>query len=92
MNCRNFEQLHGLDKVSKFHKAVISAYNSVKHIKSIEKLNEFEFFSHIIWANEHFRYKSNTLFLKHWVKNGFMYVKDLFIDDGTFVNEQYVFQ
>ena len=31
-------------------------------------------------------------FLKHWVKSGFMYVKDLFNDDGTFVNEQYVFQ
>ena len=42
--------------------------------------------------NEHFRYKSNTLFLKHWIKSGFIYVKDLFNDDGTFVNEQYVFQ
>ena len=92
MNCRNFEQLHGFDRVSEFHKAVISAYNSVKHIKPIEKLNEFEFFSQIIWANEHFRYNNNAFFWKHWVKSGFIYVKDLFNDDGTFVKEQYVFQ
>ena len=92
MNCRKFKQLHSFDRVSEFNKAIISAYNSVEHIKPIEKLNEFEFFSQIIWANEHFKYNSNTFFLKHWVKSGFMYVKDLFNDDGTFVNEQYVFQ
>ena len=32
--------------------------------------NELEFFLQVIWANDHFRYNSNTLFLKHWIESG----------------------
>ena len=38
--------------------------------------------SQIIWWNDKIRYKGNILYFKEWVKNGIVYIRDLYNDNG----------
>ena len=39
----------------------------------------------VIWGNEYFKSKHKTLFFKHWIESGFVFVKYLFTKDGKWL-------
>ena len=57
---------------------MLSAFNECK--LSTANLNSDQFLSQPIWNNKMFKFKGKSLCFKNWIKSGFLYVKDLFID------------
>ena len=47
----------------------------------------YEVFSQCIWGNEYLKLNNRNLYYKNWIVSGFIYVEDLFSDDGQFLNE-----
>ena len=58
-----------------------------KKIKPAIKLNNIELFSQIIWGNDCFKMNDQYLFYKNWLESGFIYVKDLFDNEGSWLTE-----
>ena len=47
--------------------------------------------SQVILGNEYFKSKQKTLFFKHWIESGFVFVKDLFTKDGKWLQSDEIF-
>ena len=50
------------------------------------------FFSQYIWFNKHFLYKGTCLNLKSFIESEFLFVTDLFNEQGEFVSGKYVIE
>ena len=46
----------------------------------------------VIWVNEYFTHKGRTLYYKHWIASGFIFVKDLFDESGSLLTERCMLQ
>ena len=46
----------------------------------------------VIWGNEYFTHKGGTLYYKHWIMSGFIFVKDLFDESGSLLTERCMLQ
>ena len=86
----NFRTKNGLDilsRIPKFHQDIFIYFNMCKTIKPAIKLNNIELFSQIIWGNEYFKMNDQYLFYKNWLESDFIYVKDLFDNEGSWLTE-----
>ena len=84
---RHKAQFDALTEIPKFYTCTILAYNFCKYIKPVHKLTNTELLSQSIWGNEYFKVKGKTLFFSNWIESGFLYVKDLLNNDGTWLKE-----
>ena len=90
MNFRKIESFNAINKIPMFYQQIFLSYNMCETIKPINQMNNFEIFSQSIWGNELFKTKENCLFFKNWIDSGFLLVKDLFDNDGTFISTEKV--
>ena len=90
MNFRKIESFNAINKIQMFYQQIFLSYNMCKTIKPINQMNNFEIFSRSIWGNELFKTKEKCLFFKNWINSGFLLVKDLFDNDGTFISTEKV--
>ena len=78
-NVTHFPEIRRLLKhIPMFYIEMLSAFNECK--LSTANLNSDQFLSQPIWNNKMFKFKGKSLYFKNWIKSGFLYVKDLFID------------
>ena len=70
-----------------FYKSVFVAYNKCKTCKVKKKYG-----NEIIWLNEEYKWKKKVLYYKNWIEAGYMYTKDLYNRDGSFIDERVVLQ
>ena len=87
MNFRTKTGLAILSRIPKFYQDIFIYFNMCKTIKPALKLNNIELFSQIIWGNEYFKMNDQYLFYKNWLESGFIYVKDLFDNKGSWLTE-----
>ena len=87
MNFRTKTGLDVLSRIPKFYQDIFIYFNVCKTIKPAIKLNNIELFSQIIWRNEYFKMNDQYLFYKNWLESGFIYVKDLFDKEGSWLTE-----
>ena len=87
MNFRTKTGLAILSRIPKFYQDIFIYFNMCKTIKPAIKLNNIELFSQIIWGNEYFKMNDQYLFYKNWLESGFIYVKDLFDNKGSWLTE-----
>ena len=52
------------------------AFNYCKCINPIYKLNNNELLSECLLGNDYFKVNGITIFLRNWLKNGFIFVND----------------
>ena len=90
MNFRDITKFEMLTGLPVFFKEIISAYNTCKYIKPLEKLSNYEFLTQIIWGNELFKMNNTPLCFKHWIKSGLIFVKDLLNENGELLNEAFI--
>ena len=91
MNFRKFDQFCVLLKIPKFYANMFIAFNYCKYIKPIYKLNNTELLSECLWGNDYFKVNGKTMFLRNWLKSGFIFVKDLLNDKGGWLDDKEIF-
>jgi len=69
-----------------FYKEVFFAYNKCKFTKCVDKMNNYDFQSQIIWCNSLFKFNNKCLLFKNWIKGGIVFVRDLFNQNGHFLS------
>ena len=75
-----------------FYQEILMSYFKSKSVKPFNKLTPHEIFLQPLWGNEHFKIKESNLYLKNWVKENIMYVKDLVTLDGSFFDENEIYK
>ena len=91
----NFNKVEAFPQVKAFPtfwQTVFLSFNKCRQNKDLNKMNKDEIFSQIVWGNKLFVHDNKCLLYKNWIKSGYIYVKDFFAADGSFINEHTVFQ
>ena len=82
-----------LKQIPKFYREVIISYNCAKAGKT-QEMSAKQFRSEIIWGNKIFTTqkgnKKQTLYVKHWIDVGLIYIKDLAFKNGE-LDEMYIY-
>ena len=73
-----------------FYKTVFEAYNKCKTMN--KEINGSDILKEPIWLNKRFLTKGNVLYYKHWIKKGFILVKDFFHRNGSMIDENEIIQ
>ncbi len=71
-----------------FYIDIFTAFHRCKTYHEVVCLNEFEFFNEPIWLNRRYMNKNACLYCKNWIQSGFIYVKDVFDNNGNFICEK----
>jgi hypothetical protein len=71
-----------------FYKQVFTCFNTCKSIN--DKLNHVHFLKQPIWSNERLSYRGKSIFFPNWLKSNFLYVKDLFTNNGVLKQPEYI--
>ena len=74
-----------------FYKEVFFAYNKCKFTKSVEKMNNYDFLSQIIWCNNMFKFNGKCILFRNWINCGIIFVKDLFKENGQLLSSTDIF-
>lgn len=74
----------------KFYKEVFLAYHFCQSKKNIKDMSSHEILRQLLWCNNMFKSKDKCLLYGHWIKSGFLYVKDLY-SQGVFLTENNLF-
>ena len=70
-----------------FYQEVLISFNKSRYIKPFERLNAHEIAQLPLWGSEYFKIRSKCMYIKHWLSNDILYVKDLFNEDGSVKND-----
>jgi len=73
-----------------FYSDCITSFNMCKTSKELNNMKVHDFCKQPIWCNRLFIHKDRSLLYKNWSKGGIRYVKDLYNEEGQFVNESYI--
>ena len=92
MNFRKVEDFWIFSTVPPFYQQVIISYNLCTTIRPINKLNTVEILSQPLWGNEYLKSKGKCLYNKNWLESGFLFVKDIVENDGSFLSEHNLLQ
>ena len=76
--------------IPKFYMECITSFNACKSRKRERDVHDF--LIQPIWCNNQFIINKQTICFTNWIKSGFMFVKDMYDENGSFVTGQYVFQ
>ena len=77
-----------IKQIPKFYQDVIISFNKCKTVKPFSLLNEHEIVQLPLWGTEYFKVKNTCLYLKKWIRNGIMYIKDLIGENGKIKNDE----
>ena len=72
-----------------FYQDILISFSLVKGATK-GKLTDNDFLKSIIWGNEAFQQKGKCLFLRNWIRSGYVFVKDLFDKHGDFFTEEVI--
>ena len=86
-NIRRIEKIEVFQKIPKFYREVIIAFNLCKDHIGIKDLRSHELYQQIIWLNDQFQHKEKYLMFKSWIQSNIIYVKQLYDDNGEFKTE-----
>ena len=89
-NTNSLDTIPVVKKLPLFYQDVIEAFLKCKTNKSIERMNSFDFFTNSIWGNHIIMTGNKCIIFKNWVKANIIYIKDIFDENGNFLNEQYI--
>ena len=78
--------------VNLFYNEVFISFNKCKSVKSFDKMNSYDYLTQIIWCNDLFKIKDKCICFKNWIDSGFIYIKDLFTVNGTWISGEEVKQ
>ena len=87
MNFKSAKSFEIIQKLPYFYQEIFISYNSCKILKPADQLKSYELMTETIWGNEYFKQKHKTLYFETWIKSGFIFVKDLFQNDGIWRDE-----
>ena len=76
--------------IPKFYMECVTSFNMCKGRNKC--IDVHDFLTQPIWCNNQFFINKHTICFMNWIKSGFLFVKDLYDENGTFVSGQYVFQ
>ncbi len=88
MSFTSIKQMPIINTVPKFYQEVITSYCKSNIQSNIS--NKSEFVNQILWGNRHLVVNNKCLFDKHFIEAGYIYVKDVLLDNGKF--KQNIFQ
>ena len=69
-----------LKEIPSFYHNLIKDWLKNKKTETINDIENWD--NQVIWNNDSVTSKGNTLYFKGWINIGFIYVSDLFKDDG----------
>ena len=87
MNFKSAKSFEIIKYLPQFYQDIFIYYNNCKIIKPVDEIKLHDFMTQTIWGNEYFKQKHKTLYFKNWIKSGFILVKDLFQDNGHWLEE-----
>ena len=85
MNFKNVKTLPIMKCIPKFYQDVFVGFNKCKTLKPLESMKSHEILTQVIWGNEYFKNKHQTLYFKNWIDSGFTFVKDLLDIEGNWL-------
>ena len=77
-----------ISNLPKFYQEVVLAFNSVKSVKPVKCISDYEMMTQPIHGNILFKWKDKCLYLKSFLKSNILYVKDLINENGVLKSEQ----
>jgi len=69
-----------------FYKEVFMAYYKCQYKKPVCEMSSYEYLTQILWGNNMFKHKGKCLLYSNWIHSKIIHVKDLYDDDGNFIN------
>lgn len=88
LSVRDIKSFPLLKSFPTFYQDVIIALCKAKHIRCFHRLSTHDVFQQPLWGNEYFKIKGTCLYLRNWVKEDVLYVKDLVNDNGGIKNDE----
>ncbi len=80
-----FESFRGISGFfPSFYKQLLQVWLDLKEKNPNRNLNNS---AQLLWNNDDFRYRGNTLFIKRWIDHGIFFVSDVMAENGTFDKE-----
>ena len=67
----------------------IRSFGSCQHLRPLQNVHEF--LTQPIWFNSAFISKGTTMCLRNWIESGFLWVKDLYDENGCFLSSNDIF-
>ena len=91
INVRSIQGFPILEVLPTFYQSVFLTFNKCKTVKSLSHMSESEICQQPLWGNMHFRFGNTCIYLREWIKDGIMYIKDLINEYGIFRSEEEFF-
>ena len=86
-NVKDFTLVHNMPL---FYQEVFSCFNQCKKGKSVQNMSSCDLMQQPIWNNKQICFKGKTIAFTNWIKSGILYVKDLFDENGNFIDLAYL--
>ena len=86
-NVKDFTLVHNMPL---FYQEVFSCFNQCKKGKSVQNMSSCDLMQQPIWNNKQICFKGKTIEFTNWIKSGILYVKDLFDENGNFIDLAYL--
>lgn len=91
MSFRNIQHFPLLNAIPRFYQDIILAFNKAKHVKPFNMLSTNEIVQLPIWGSEYFKVGITCLYLKSWLTEGILYVKDFINPNGSIMSDDQLF-
>ncbi len=86
MDVKQTEDCELFVKLPEFYQEVLTSFNACKTTKNANVMSTHEYLSSPIMGNNIIRHKGKCLYMKRWVDSGLKYVKDLYDENGHFID------
>ncbi len=80
------------DILPEFYQNILTSFHKCKTYIDNTKLTELAFFTETVWLNERYKFKNKYIYYKHWVKSGFVQIKDFYDENGNFLADKIIFE
>ena len=74
-------------ELPQFYQDILISFGTVKSTIN-GKTTDSKFLENIIWGNKIIQQHGKCLFIRNWIRSGFIFVKDLFDKNGNFLTEE----
>ena len=92
MNFKSAKSFEIIKCIPQFYQDMFIYYNKCKTLKPVYELKPHEIMIQTIWGNEYFKQKDKTLYFKSWIRGGYILVKDLFQENGDWIEEKHLLE
>ena len=90
MNIKSLVDFPILSNLPSLYQELWLAFYAYKSAKPVKLMSDYDCLSQVVWGNPIFKFQSKCIHFQNWIKEGIIYVKDLFDMHGNFHNKSFI--